>query len=250
MTNFSSEKTQIHRDRVWQELRKVAWPDPQYHWDFTSFIPDFIGSDECADRVRDLTSYKKSDLLFITPDNSTSILRERAMRDGKTFLMTTAGIRRGFLLLDPSTVPAAEFRYASTLEGMDRFARPVSLEEISRGPRIGLLATGGSAVNLQGVRFGKGHGYFDIEWAILSEVDAIDADSEIVDVVHDCQLVDESLDAADHDVVVDWIVTPTSTHRVPSVNRTKGHVRWELLEGSSKLESPVFEELRLFALHR
>jgi len=242
-------KTQLFRERVWEQLRKVAWPDSRNHWDFSSFIPDFEGSDLCADRVRALPAYQQSSLLFITPDNSTEALRWRAIEDGKRFLMSTCGIVRGIVLLDPHLVPAEDRRYAATLDGIERFAQPVSLDDIRRGPQIGLLVTGGSAVNLQGVRFGKGHGYFDIEWALLSEIGAVSVESEVVDVVHDCQIVDEILEPEDHDVIVDWIITPTMTHRVPGVERPLGRVRWELLEGSPKLKSPVFAELRNLSLN-
>ena len=83
--------------------------------------------------------------------------------------MTTYGIVRGFLYLDPADVPPAERRYAATLDGMDRYATPVSLREIGELGPVSLLVTGGSAVSRNGVRFGKGHGYFDLEFAMLSE---------------------------------------------------------------------------------
>ena len=183
------------RELVWARFREVARPDSRFHWDFSSFIADFAGSEDCVDRVRALPAWSRSPLLFITPDNSTELIRRAAMADGKPFLMTTYGIRRGFLALDPGDVPAAERSYAATLDGMDRYARPVDLGEISRGERIGLLITGGSAVNRSGHRMGKGHGYFDLEWALLSEIGAVDSSSEIADIVHDCQVVDVVVDA-------------------------------------------------------
>jgi 5-formyltetrahydrofolate cyclo-ligase len=160
------------REKVWADFRAVARPDSRFHWDFSSFIADFEGSERCVDLVRALPAWSRSPLLFITPDNSTELIRRAAMADGKPFVMTTYGIRRGFLLLDPADVPEAERSYAATLDGMDRYARPVSLEELGRGDRIGLLITGGSAVSLNGQRMGKGHGYFDLEWALLSEAGA------------------------------------------------------------------------------
>jgi 5-formyltetrahydrofolate cyclo-ligase len=104
--------------------------------------------------------------------------------------------------------------------------------------------TGGSAVSSNGVRFGKGHGYFDLEWAMLSEMGRVDGSSQIVDVVHDCQVVDESLAGEDHDVPVDWIITPTRTVRVADPGRRIGHVRWEMLTGSPLDRIPPIQELR------
>jgi 5-formyltetrahydrofolate cyclo-ligase len=115
---------------------------------------------------------------------------------------------------------------------------------LSKGPLISLLVTGGSAVSSNGVRFGKGHGYFDLEWAMLSEIGRVNETSEIVDVVHDCQIVDEILVGEDHDVPVDWIVSPTKTIRVEASGRKLGRIRWEMLEESPLGLIPPIKELR------
>ncbi len=231
------------REAVWARLRGVARPDSRFHWDFSSFIADFAGSEYCVDRVRALPAWSGSLWLFITPDNSTELVRRAALADGKTFLMSTYGIRRGFVALDPGDVPAAERSYAATLDGIDRFAQPVDLAGIRRGGRIGLLITGASAVNRGGHRIGKGHGYFDLEWALLSETGVTDESSEIAAVVHDCQLVDTHTTAAAHDVPVDWIITPTRTLRVDAGLRAPGRVDWHLLRGTELEGVPPVMEL-------
>lgn len=240
---LSAADTVAHRERIWAELLRVARPDSRFHWDFSSFIADFDGSDACAVAVRELPAYTRGDLLFITPDNSTEALRRQAMDDGRPFLMTTYGIGRGFLYLDPVDVPAGEHRYAATLDGMDRYARPIAIDELRTFDRVGLLVTGGSAVSANGVRFGKGHGYFDLEWAMLSEVGLTDSSSEIADVVHDCQVVDAELEGEEHDVPVDWIVTPTRTLRVADSGRMPGVIHWDLLETSPLRLIPPIQEL-------
>src|SRR4051812_50105155 len=45
------------RARVWAELRGVARPDSRFHWDFASFIPDFAGSEGCANRITALPAW-------------------------------------------------------------------------------------------------------------------------------------------------------------------------------------------------
>jgi 5-formyltetrahydrofolate cyclo-ligase len=240
---ITAAEANVHRERIWAELAKLGKPDSRFHWDFSSFICDFEGSEECAESVRSLDAYTGGGMLFITPDNSTEALRRKAILDGRPFLMTTYGIGRGFLRLDPAVVPAGEARYAATLDGMDRFAVPVTLASLRDSARIALLVTGGSAVSRNGVRFGKGHGYFDLEWAMLSEIGLVDEQSEIVDVVHDCQVVEETLVGDDHDVPVDWIVTPTRTLRVDEPGRTPGRVRWDLLQDSPLRDIPPIREL-------
>ena len=235
---------QEHRERVWSQLREVGRPDSRFHWDFSSFIADFDGSDRATARICELAAWKEADRVFITPDNSTELLRREAIRAGKTQLVTTYGIRRGFYELRADSVPRDEIAYAATLDGLDRYGRPVSMYDLRGGAPLRLLVTGGSAVSRNGIRFGKGHGYFDFEYAVLSELGLVDNATTIADVVHDCQYVDEVLEGEPHDVPVDWIVTPTRTIRVPDPKRAPGKVYWDMLVGTEHEFLPPIEDLR------
>jgi 5-formyltetrahydrofolate cyclo-ligase len=241
---MNTDATQLHRDAIWATLHRVGRPDSRFHWDFTSFIADFVGSDLATARILELDAWKNADRVFITPDNSTELLRREAIRAGKTIIVTTYGIRRGFLRLDPADVPAEEVSYAATLDGLDRYAVPVSLTELRGTGALGLLVTGGSAISRNGVRFGKGHGYFDLEWAMLSEIGLTDGSSQIVDIVHDDQVVDEDLQGEPHDVAVDWIITPERSIRVPDLERAPGRVLWDLIPGTEHEHLPPIIELR------
>lgn len=243
MTTDTAALIQHHRDRIWEVLARVGRPDSRFHWDFSSFIADFDGNDAATARVLDLPTWVTADRVFITPDNSTELLRREAIRAGKALLVTTYGIRRGFLLLEPELVPESEISYAATLDGLDRYARPVTLAELRGSAPLPLLITGGSAISRNGIRFGKGHGYFDLEWAMLSEIGLTDAASQIVDIVHDEQVVDEDLTGEPHDVPVDWIVTPTRTIHVPDHGRQPGRVLWELVPGTEHEHLPPILEL-------
>src|SRR3954471_7906292 len=231
------------RARVWAELRGVARPDSRFHWDFASFIPDFAGSEACADRITALPVWSGlgDRRGFVHPGNSDGELRRRLLR--RPFVITTYGIVRGFLALDPAAVPPGDERDAATLDGTDRYGRPLSLAELKTGGVFGLLVTGSAAVSVTGVRFGKGHGYFDLEWAILSEFGLVDGRTKIVAVVHDCQVVEEPLPAQPHDVVVDRIVTPTWTVDIDRPPRAPGRIRWDALKGGELKDLGVVAEL-------
>ena len=43
----------------------------------------------------------------------------------------------------------------------------------------------GSAVSLDGVRFGKGHGFFDLEWGMFTELGIVDDSTPVAAVVHE-----------------------------------------------------------------
>lgn len=233
------------RERIWAALRLVARPDSRFHWDFSSFIADYEGSERGAERIRALPAWRTSQLMFITPDNNLEALRRLAMEDGKRFVMSTYGIARGFLSIDPARIAPADRGWAATLDGMDRFGRPVGLREIAALGAFDLLVTGASAISLQGIRSGKGHGYFDLEWAMFSEVGALATQALVIGAGHDCQVVEIDLAASEFDTRVDLIVTPTRTIPIPPGGGHRiGHILWDRLEPDMEGRIPPLRELR------
>jgi len=232
------------RERIWSKLRDVARPDTRFHFNFAEVIPDFEGSERATDRLVAEPSYRASRFAFITPDNCLTDLRRRMIEDGKSFVMSTYGIYRGFLLMEPGMVPDGFARCAAWLDGMEHFARPIGLREISRRGRFDFMVTGASAVSVDGVRFGKGHGFFDLEWGMFSDMGLVDETTPVVALVHDCQLVDETLHASETDILVDRIATPGGMHVVERrAKRPKG-VKWPLVDPSQIADTPPLQELR------
>ena len=231
------------RLKVWDELVKVAKPDSRFHWDFSQFIPDFEGSEKCVERIRRMDLYKRASLIMITPDNNLAKLRECALLDDKTYIMPTYSIARGFLVLSQSDVPQGKEDFASTLDGAERFGKLASLREISK-VKVDFMVTGGSTINCDGVRYGKGHGFFDLEWAMFREVGAVDEGTPIIAVVHDCQLVDEEMPVTEYDTIVDLIVTPTKEVKVKKRYQKPKGIMWEKLEQSMLASIPPLRELR------
>jgi 5-formyltetrahydrofolate cyclo-ligase len=234
---------QLLRNQVWDRLRDVARPDSRFHWDFSSFIPDFAGSAAAAERLR-TPAYERADTVFVTPDNSLEQARRLVLGDGKRILATTYGIGRGFFTVDGRDVAPADGRHAATLDGIEEYARPVAIAELADLGPLPLLVTGAAAVTRGGVRIGKGHGYFDLEWALLSEVGALADGTEIVALVHDLQVLAIDVAPAGHDVVVDRIVTPTRALSVGPGPRPPGHVDWDLLDPDAFERMPCLGEAR------
>ncbi len=233
------------RQHVWEHLRRVARPDSRFHWNFAEFIADYEGSETGAERIQALPAWKTSTLMFITPDNNVESVRRRAMEDGKRFVMSTYGIARSFLFIDPEAIAPTDYGWAATLDGMDRFGRVIGLADIAALGAFDLLITGASAVSTHGIRFGKGHGYFDLEWAMFSEVHCLTDDPLVVCAAHNCQVVDVELAASDFDTRVDLIVTPTRTIPIPKEQgHQPGRVVWERLEAGVIERIPPLQELR------
>lgn len=252
MTELSTSAVVEHkasvRERVWAELRKVAVADSRFHFDFGSFIADFEGGDAAVERLCNHPFYQNSKLLFITPDNCLDRLRLQAMNDGKTVLMTTYGICRGFWLLDPAKIGESHRLYASTLDGMERVGQPVDLEAIARMPTVDYMVTGTGAINLQGIRFGKGHGFFDAEWGMLYRIGRISAATPAAAVVHDCQVLDETLTPDVFDTVADVIFTPTRTIEVDRPHKPTCGILWDRLDPHMFETIPPLQQLKAMGL--
>jgi 5-formyltetrahydrofolate cyclo-ligase len=233
------------RLRVWHKLRQVAFPDSRFHFDFSSFIPDFEGSQVATNRLLALPSFRSCSTVFIAPDNCLEYLREQTLKIGVKILMTTYGIRRGFWLLDPAGIEPSLLRYAATLDGMEKIGRNVTLREIILMElKVGLMVTGTGAINIKGIRFGKGHGFFDLEWGMLSTIGVVSPNTITTAIIHDCQLLDEELEPEEFDTICDLIITPSKIVEVDSTKKPVCGIIWERLQTNMLEEIPPLQELR------
>lgn len=200
----------VARVRIWEELRKVARPDSRFSWEFSEFITDYEGSDQCARLLTSMDIYKNAKTIFITPDNNLETLRQIAFEDRKTVVMTNYGITRGFFLVTPDAIPKGKEELASLLDGVARYWRHQTLAQLKNSVgHIDLMVTGASAITPSGIRFGKGHGYFDLEWAMTYTTGLVDLATPVIAVGHDCQVVDVDVEVQEYDTAIDYIVTPT-----------------------------------------
>lgn len=233
------------RVKIWEELLKVARPDSKFSWSFSEFIADYEGSDQGAKLLAGSEMYKHAEVIFITPDNNLEKLREIAFRDKKTVVMTNYGITRGFFLIQPGDIPEGKEEVASLLDGVSRYWKHQTLEQLKTAVgHIELLVTGASAITPGGIRFGKGHGYFDLEWAMLYTVGLVDDHSVIIGAGHDCQVADVEVTVEEYDTAIDYIVTPTkimeTRHEYP---RPGKGIIWSRLAPGMREQIPPVQEL-------
>ena len=86
----------------------------------------------------------------------------------------------------------------------------MNLEEVRK---IDLIVCGSVAVNRKGARVGKGGGYSDLEFALLTEEKKIGRDTPIITSVHPLQIVNESIPMTDHDIPAERNRNPQRDHR-------------------------------------
>jgi 5-formyltetrahydrofolate cyclo-ligase len=237
-------RAQLIRQQVWEKLKAVAKPDSRFHLNFAEVIPDFEGSERAIDHLVAQPAYREGRYGFVTPDNGLADLRRRMLEDGKTLVVSTYGIHRGFVLLDPAAIEPGQRLFASWLDGLEYFGRPISLADIAARGRFDFMVTGASAVSLNGVRFGKGHGFFDLEWGMFTDVGVADERTPVTAVVHDVQVVEELLEPSETDILVDAIATPTRHIGIMRGKRPRG-IRWDLLQPEQLAATPPLQELKV-----
>ena len=234
------------RQEVWLQLQSVAFPDSRFHWDFTAFVPDYAGSEECTRAIQQTKRYQQSRVIMVTPDNNLASLRSKALDDGKLLVVPTYAIGRGFWQIARQDVPKGQEDFSATLDGMEKYARPFPIEHVLAEDRPTLMVTGASVLNLQGVRLSPSPSYFDLEWLILSSLGIVDQQTPIFAAVHDCQVVDCQCDPEPFSVVADWIITPTQAFPTRSPfprpeSITAARLPWHLIKSIPLLRT-IYEQ--------
>jgi len=195
------------RMRIWQlmEKRGVArFPKPIFHR-----VPNFVGAEKAAKKLRELPEYKVARIVFCTPDSPQRPVREMALMDGKILVMATPRLKKGFLILNPALFPRSYISEASTIHGAFKHGRFVKPSEV----KVDLFVAGSVAASQDGGRLGKGRGYSDQEYSILRGSGSLTPQTSVITTVHDLQIV-ERIPTDEWDVPVNVIVTPTRVIRV------------------------------------
>jgi len=199
-----SSKKQLLREKIWSEMERsgiAIFPLP-----CRGRIPNFKGVEAAAERLRQLEEWKKAEVVFVNPDSPQRKVRENALKDGKTLIVASPRLKKGFMLIDPTKVKGKE-RFASTIKGAFKFG-----VEVKDFPKPDLVVEGSVAVDMHGHRLGKGHGYSDLEIQILKRMFG---KVLVATTVHDVQVVKE-VPFEEKDEKTSIIVTPTRVIHVSS----------------------------------
>lgn len=205
-------------------------------------IPNFTGAEACAGQLARTRCWKDARVLKINPDSPQRSIRRRALEEGKMIYMAVPRLRsdQPFIELDPKKLKCSLYA-ASSIKGAGQFGRPVALDQVQK---VDLVVCGSVAVNRRGARVGKGGGYSDLEFALLTEKKLIGPKTPIVTSVHPLQIVDEEIPMTEHDIPLSAIVTPTEVIEInPPFPRPKG-VYWKMLPQEKIDEIPVLREQR------
>lgn len=232
------------REEVWMRLEEedaARFPGAEGR------IPNFAGAAEAAERLRKIDPWKAARTLKANPDFPQLPVRQRALEDGKIVYMAVPKLSDPdpFFLLDPEELDEPP-RKASSIKGASRNARQVAVEGLAP---VDLVVAGCVAVDRTGARLGKGGGFSDLEYAVALEAGLIEADTPVVTTVHPLQVLAEGrIPTSDHDVFLDWIVTPDEVIRVEeSAKEDRAGppgIVWEELTEEKIASIPLLQRLR------
>lgn len=232
------------RDRIWSRLEASdarRFPGPRGR------IPNFVGAEEAAERLRGREAWTSALRLKANPDSPQWPARQRALEDGMTVYMAVPKLadEKPFFLLDPDRLRDTP-RRASSIEGASRSGIRADVGELEP---VELVLTGCVAASPDGRRLGKGGGFSDLEYAVAREAGLIGPETPVATTVHELQVVEEGrIPVAEHDVRLDLVVTPDrviETNAGPGEGAgSAGGVRWEELT-EEKIEAiPLLQRLR------
>ena len=205
-------------------------------------IPNFAGAKAASERLAKHPAWVRAETLKVNPDSPQTHARRLALEQGKCLVMAVPRLRddHPFRLLDPRKLSRDALREAATIKGAMRHGRVIDLEEV---PELDFVLTGSVAVNLDGARVGKGGGYSDLEYALLSEAGKVDRHTVIATTVHPIQILREDLFVTAHDIPVDLIATPRAVIEVEGQHPRPRGILWDHLQPPQIREVPVLERM-------
>lgn len=185
------------REKIWKLLEEkgvARFPLP-----LAGRIPNFEGSEKAAELLKSLLEWKRAKIVVANPDFPQQKVRELALKEGKTLIMASPRLKKGYLKIGPEKVKGNEEK-ASTIAGAFKYG-----EKLKELPKPDLIITGCVAVDREGWRLGKGGGYGDKEIKTFQEKFG---KILVLTTIHDLQIV-EKVPHQNFDTRVDFAITPT-----------------------------------------
>jgi len=228
------------RERIWSAMGApgiTRFPGPDNR------IPNFVGAERAAERLRDHDAWRRATTLKANPDSPQLPVRQRALEDGKRVYMAVPRLAEldPFFLLDPASLQDTP-RKSASIKGASQSAQRVAVSDLRP---VDLVITGCVAVSEDGARLGKGGGFSDLEYALASEAGLIGPETLVATTVHDVQVVGAGeIPRVAHDVQLDLIVTPSRVIRCERPARVAKTIRWDELSEEKIAAIPLLQAMR------
>jgi 5-formyltetrahydrofolate cyclo-ligase len=224
------------RIAIWKALveHKVA----RFPFPLKGRIPNFDGADRASARLLEHDSLRRARCVKVNPDSPQRYVRKGLLDNGIVVITPTPRLQGGFYCLDPERIPKEHYWDAASMKMGGEWGEALRLDQL---PRVDAIVMGCVAVTRGGARLGKGHGYADLEYAILRELGhpAVPVGTT----VHELQIL-EAFPTEVHDVPVSIIATPTELIEIANPPPAPPGIDWSRLTPEALAEMPVLAELK------
>jgi 5-formyltetrahydrofolate cyclo-ligase len=174
----------------------------------------------------------------VNPDSPQRYVRKGLLDRGIVVITPTPRLKGGFYRLDPERIPQEHYWDAASMKTGGKWGEALRLDQL---PRIDAIVMGCVAVTRDGRRLGKGHGYADLEYAILHELGYPAA--PVATTVHALQML-EHFPTETHDVPVSIIATSNELIEIAQPLPAASGIDWSKLTPQALAEMPVLAELK------
>ncbi|MEN8143240.1 MAG: 5-formyltetrahydrofolate cyclo-ligase [Thermodesulfobacteriota bacterium] len=185
------------------------------------------GQGRLAENLRRLDGYRDCRQIFVDPSLLLRQVRINALLDGKKLVMPAAGLKEGFCLLEPFTIPFKDLPFGVTYKGLDRYCKRLFVEDIP-SLEISMLVGEAYGVDRQGVCLGDGLGFFDLAVAILGELGGLGKNCQLIAAIDDSDKIIEEVPGDEWDVRCNAIVSPAENFPLPDKSSVPA-ICWEAL---------------------
>ncbi|XP_070565841.1 methenyltetrahydrofolate synthase domain-containing protein-like [Ptychodera flava] len=230
------------RQKTWDYLEAnnlASFPRPVHHR-----IPNFKDATAANNRLKELDVFINSRTIQISPDKPQEHARFLTLEAKKTLLVPTPRLKTGLFnkITPPKGCNKETLQTCSTSQGVRQYSVPIGLDDQIK---VDLVITGSVAASTKGHRIGKGEGYADMEYAMMSSMGAVDQNTIVITTVHDCQVMDMPDDLfGSHDLTVDYILTPTQLIKCEGTLPKPTGIIWRKLTLEKFNQIPILKNLR------
>ncbi|CAF3507375.1 unnamed protein product [Rotaria sp. Silwood1] len=244
ITNIKIFKAKA-RQLVWDLMEmknEVRFPRPSH-----GRIPNFRYCELAAENVTSLDCFQRARVIKINPSLAQEPLRYLTLTYNKVLLTPTPALESVlFYKLDPKFLRRNQLEWAATKPGAAELGTVIHLTTLKQ-IHVDLVIVASVVVNpITGARIGKGKGYADLEYAIMSQMGCVTNKTIVITTCHESQLINDLPNNVmeQHDLPVDIIVTPKRYIYTKRLFPRPERVYWNKLDPDMILNIPVLQELK------
>ena len=229
-------------------------------------MPNFRYCEVAAENLSGLDCFKRARVVKINPSLAQEPVRYLTLAYNKVLLTPTSSMGSfstsvsyhrqhlfAFLVdsalfykLDPKFLRRNQLQWAATKTGAAELGTVLQLQALKQ-IHVDLIIVASVVVNpITGARIGKGKGYDDLEYAIMSQMGCVTDQTIVITTCHESQLINDIPNHAmeAHDLPVDIIVTPKRYIYTKRLFSRPTRIYWDKLDPDMMVGIPVLQELK------